>query len=68
MINYNFFGIGDLVHSSSHHMFIHQLLRSLKPTLQKAIQRKRSDRSYETTQHVKGPLTWREFCKDAGKG
>jgi len=57
----------DLVHSSSQHMFIHQLLRSLKPTLQKAIQRKRSDRSYETTQHVKGPLTWREFCKDAGK-
>ncbi|XP_076800008.1 mediator of RNA polymerase II transcription subunit 13-like isoform X2 [Clavelina lepadiformis] len=46
---------------------IHRLLVSLKPVLQDAIQKKRTTRSFGTTQHVKGPLTWREFCKEAGK-
>ena len=46
---------------------LYRLLVSLKPVLQDAIQRKRTSRSYSFTQHVRGPLTWREFCKEAGK-
>nr|CAB3263725.1 mediator of RNA polymerase II transcription subunit 13-like [Phallusia mammillata] len=46
---------------------VFRLLISLKPVLQDAIQKKRTSRSFGTTQHVKGPLTWREFCKEAGK-
>nr|XP_009860078.1 mediator of RNA polymerase II transcription subunit 13-like [Ciona intestinalis] len=46
---------------------VYHLLVSLKPVLQDAVQRKRTSRTFGTTQHVKGPLTWREFCKEAGK-
>lgn len=42
----------------------YRILQYLKPVLQDAIQKLRPERSYSCTQLVKGPLTWREFCKD----
>ena len=63
---YSLYYTGDvLTYASSKD--IHRLLLQLKPLLQDSIQKKKSSRSFETTQHVKGPLTWREFCKEAGK-
>lgn len=58
--------VGDVLQSAST-SDVFRLLLSLKPVLQDAIQKKRTTRSFGTTQHVKGPLTWREFCKEAGK-
>lgn len=43
---------------------LYQMMQFLKPVLQNAIQRSKSERSFQFIQRVNGPLTWREFCKD----
>lgn len=45
-----------------------QLLKSLQPLLQDAIQKKRSARLWESVYTISGPLTWRDFHLMAGRG
>jgi mediator of RNA polymerase II transcription subunit 13 len=44
-----------------------QLLKSLQPLLQDAIQKKRSTRLWESVYTISGPLTWRDFHLMAGR-
>jgi hypothetical protein len=45
-----------------------QLLKSLQPLLQDAIQKKRSTRLWESVYTISGPLTWKDFHLMAGRG
>lgn len=43
-------------------------MKSLQPLLQEAIQKKCQTRLWEAPSAVKGPLTWRQFHRLAGRG
>ncbi|XP_072397237.1 mediator of RNA polymerase II transcription subunit 13 isoform X2 [Diabrotica undecimpunctata] len=45
-----------------------RVMRSLQPLLQEAIQKKCQTRLWEAPSAVKGPLTWRQFHRLAGRG
>lgn len=45
-----------------------QVLKSLQPILQDAIQNKRSIPLWEHKYKLSGPLTWKEFHQLAGRG
>lgn len=63
-IMHSWFHSGRLEETGPHDLY--RFLLVLQPVLQDAIQRKRSTRLFDNnTQLVKGPLTWREYCKDA---
>lgn len=45
-----------------------RVMKNLQPLLQDAIQKKCSTRLWEAPYTVKGPLTWRQFHRLAGRG
>lgn len=45
-----------------------RVMKSLQPLLQEAIQKKCQTRLWEAPSAVKGPLTWRQFHRLAGRG
>lgn len=45
-----------------------RVMRNLQPLLQEAIQKKCQTRLWEAPSAVKGPLTWRQFHRMAGRG
>ncbi|XP_018561806.1 mediator of RNA polymerase II transcription subunit 13 isoform X2 [Anoplophora glabripennis] len=45
-----------------------RVMRNLQPLLQEAIQKKCQTRLWEAPSSVKGPLTWRQFHRLAGRG
>lgn len=45
-----------------------RVMRNLQPLLQEAIQKKCQTRLWEAPSAVKGPLTWRQFHRLAGRG
>lgn len=45
-----------------------RVMRTLQPLLQEAIQKKCQTRLWEAPSAVKGPLTWRQFHRLAGRG
>lgn len=45
-----------------------RVMKSLQPLLQDAIQKKCQTRLWEAPSAVKGPLTWRQFHRLAGRG
>lgn len=45
-----------------------RVMKNLQPLLQEAIQKKCQTRLWEAPSAVKGPLTWRQFHRMAGRG
>lgn len=45
-----------------------RVMKNLQPLLQEAIQKKCQTRLWEAPSAVKGPLTWRQFHRLAGRG
>lgn len=45
-----------------------RVMKSLQPLLQEAIQKKCQTRLWDAPSAVKGPLTWRQFHRLAGRG